>query len=218
MMDFYASLQPPLLPKGVEALLPFKEADVRLIMQTFYARYFADSHPRILLFGINPGRLGAGKTGIGFTDPIRLKEACGIDHHLDMLPEPSSVFIYDMINAFGGPEKFYSHFHFTSVSPIGYISKGLNANYYDTPELRQATHAFICQTIEKQLEMHVSREVAFCIGKGQNFKILKALNDEKYYFQRIESLPHPRWVMQYQYKNREQHKEHYLRLLGEALL
>lgn len=169
MMDFYASLQPPTLPNGVEALLPFKEAGVQKIMQSFYSKYFDDNNERILLFGINPGRLGAGKTGIGFTDPIRLKEVCGISHSLDLLPEPSSVFIYDMIKAFGGPEKFYRRFHFTSVSPIGYVSKGVNVNYYDTPELRKATEDFICQTIEKQISMHVSREVAFCIGKGQNF-------------------------------------------------
>jgi hypothetical protein len=167
MMQFYDALQAPELPSDILPLLPFKEESVRLFMKQFYHQYFSDSNPRVLLFGINPGRLGAGVTGIGFTDPIRLQEVCGITHNLDLKPEPSSVFVYNMIEAFGGPEHFYRHFHFTSVSPVGYVSNGVNVNYYETTELRNATEAFIVESIKKQIHMPVNRKVAFSVGKDK---------------------------------------------------
>lgn len=216
MLSFFQQLNVPELPDGIKPLLPFREPDVLKIMEQFYGKYYGDNHPRILLFGINPGRLGAGKTGIGFTDPIRLKEQCGIDHDIELKPEPSSVFMYDMINAFGGPKTFFSHFHFTSVSPVGYIKDGLNFNYYDTPELRKATADFVVDTIRQQAEMNTTNQVAFSIGKGVNFKILKQLNDTHGFFERIEVLPHPRWVMQYKYKTKSLYLEEYLDKLAAA--
>lgn len=216
MLTFFKQLKEPKLPEQIEPLLPFRDPEVLNIMEQFYGRFFSDTKPRILLFGINPGRLGAGKTGIGFTDPIRLKEQCGIDHNIDMKPEPSSVFMYDMIDAFGGPEQFYAHFHFTSVSPVGYIKDGLNFNYYDTPALRKATADFVIKTIREQADMNVTNEVAFSIGKGTNFKILKKLNDTHGFFDRIEVLPHPRWVMQYKYKTKSIYLDEYIQKLAAA--
>jgi hypothetical protein len=43
------------------------------ICSSFYQKYYADNKKRSLIIGINPGRFGAGVTGIPFTDPIRLK-------------------------------------------------------------------------------------------------------------------------------------------------
>ncbi|NJK87700.1 MAG: DUF4918 family protein [Bacteroidales bacterium] len=63
-----------------------------------------------MILGINPGRHGAGVTGITFTDTKRLWEKCGIKAEGRVTHEPSSVFFYEIIDAFGGVEKFYSHF------------------------------------------------------------------------------------------------------------
>lgn len=216
MLFFFQQLNVPELPDGIEPLLPFRQPEVLKILEQFYNRYYKDSNPRILLFGINPGRLGAGKTGIGFTDPVRLKEQCGIDHDIPLKSEPSSVFMYDMIDAFGGPQKFYSHFHFTSVSPVGYVKDGLNFNYYDTPVLRKATADFVVDTIRQQVAMNSNTEVAFSIGKGTNFKILKELNKTHGFFKHIEVLPHPRWVMQYKYKTKSLYLDEYLQKLAGA--
>lgn len=215
MLSFFENLEPPELPEGVVPMLPFQDPQILEIMDRFYLKFYNDDAARTLLFGINPGRLGAGKTGIGFTDPVRLKEQCGIDHHLDLKAEPSSVFMYEMIDKFGGVEAFYNRFHFTSVSPVGYIHNGVNFNYYDTPALKKATLPFIVTCIQHQLTMNVNRRVAFSIGKGKNFKILQKLNDQYGFFERIETLPHPRWVMQYRYKNKDSFMDDYLERLLE---
>lgn len=209
MLGFFDELEAPVLPDGVVPMLPFKDTEVLQLMTRFYHQFYNDGAPRCLLFGINPGRLGAGKTGIGFTDPVRLKEQCGIDHHLELKAEPSSVFMYEMIEKYGGVKAFYSRFHFTSVSPVGYVHKGINCNYYDTPALKKATFPFIVKCIEKQMQMNVNKQVAFSVGKGKNFEILQKLNNQYGFFERIETLPHPRWVMQYRYKSREQYFEQY---------
>lgn len=215
ILNFYNQLQVPDLPESIVPLLPFRQSEVKDIMEQFYHKFYHDEALRILLFGINPGRLGAGKTGVGFTDPVRLKQECGIEHHLEMKPEPSSIFMYDMINAFGGPEIFFKHFHFTSVCPIGFTRKGVNFNYYDTTDLQNAVLPFIKQCIDDQVQHPVNTAVAFCIGKGKNYKILDSLNQKHQWFERIEVLPHPRWILQYQRKNLQLHLDDYLIRLGQ---
>lgn len=217
ILDFYHHLEPPSLPDGVEALLPFRDPEVRGYMEQFYLRFYNDDHPRILLFGINPGRLGAGKTGVGFTDPIRLREECGIEHNLEMKPEPSSVFMYEMIRQFGGPEKFFRYFHFTSVSPIGFIRNGINFNYYDAPDLLVAMDSLIRDSIAQQVHHPVNKGTAFSIGKGKNIKYLTGLNKQHQWFDSLKTLPHPRWVVQYQHKNMQNHIDHYLKELNDLI-
>ena len=66
--------------------------------------------------GINPGRFGGGLTGISFTDPVALKKYCGIDNQLRNKEELSSKFVYEVINHFGGVNKFFSKvFSFCSL-------------------------------------------------------------------------------------------------------
>lgn len=217
-MAFYRDLELPSLPEEVEPLLPFREKEVIDVMQKFYDRYYNDQQYRVLLFGINPGRFGAGITGLGFTDPVQLQNVCGIEHPFAMRPETSSVFIYEMIEAFGGPTLFYRHFHFSAVSPVGFVTNGKNFNYYDTPEVMEATRPFIVETIRRQLKMPVRSDVAFSVGKGKNFEVLQKLNDAHGFFDRIEALPHPRWVMQYRYRRKPEFVEQYVQRLGDAAL
>jgi hypothetical protein len=70
------------LVDGIEILYPFSDKAVMKVCHSFYEKYYADNKKRSLIIGINPGRFGAGVTGIPFTDPIRLKECCGISHSL----------------------------------------------------------------------------------------------------------------------------------------
>jgi len=58
------------LPKGVEVLNPFKNKTTVELAEIFYNKYYADTNPRKLLLGINPGSLGGGVTGVPFTDPL----------------------------------------------------------------------------------------------------------------------------------------------------
>ena len=73
------------------------------VVKHFFEKFYSDNNPRRLLLGINPGRFGAGITGVNFTAPKQLKENCGIDHAWKKSSELSAEFIYDMITAYGGP-------------------------------------------------------------------------------------------------------------------
>ena len=90
------------LPQGIEWLLPYSDEETRKCMSLFYNQFYNDRHSRTFILGINPGRFGAGLTGVPFTDPIRLKQL-GIENSFPAKPELSSVFVYEMIAACGGP-------------------------------------------------------------------------------------------------------------------
>src|SRR5688572_18988998 len=61
------------LPDGVGVMNPYANAACIEVCKNFYARYYDDDRKRFLILGINPGRYGAGITGIPFTDPIKLE-------------------------------------------------------------------------------------------------------------------------------------------------
>jgi hypothetical protein len=201
------------LPGGTEVMNPYIRKEVRQGVETFYKKYYPGDTPRTFLLGINPGRFGAGITGISFTDPIRLEKVCGIPNPFEKKQEISSVFIYDMIKAYGGPEKFYGNFYITAVCPLGFVKDGKNINYYDVRELQEAVTPFIVSTLREQIAFGANREKAFCIGEGKNYKFLLKLNREHHFFDKILPLPHPRFVMQYRYKKREEYVQRYLEVL-----
>src|SRR4051812_18826596 len=91
------------LPAGIRIMNPFKEfSQTHKIAEAFYHKYYNDTKSRHMILGINPSRLGAGLTGIPFTDPKKLMSECQIAYTGKVTHEPSSVFIYEMIKAFGG--------------------------------------------------------------------------------------------------------------------
>ncbi len=204
ILDFYFSLQKPTdLPEGIEVIFPFEHTETRRVMELFYRKYYSDDRCRTLLFGINPGRFGAGLTGVGFTDPILMEEKCGIANNLPKQSELSARFICEVVDAYGGPERFYGDFLFTTVLPYGLLKEGKNYNYYDDKETRSYFEPIIIESIQKQMAYpHVSRTIA-TIGQGENLDVLKKLNKRYHFFDHIEVLPHPRWVMQYRRKQKE---------------
>src|SRR5699024_1658754 len=116
IIDLVSQLTPDFsLPEGVSVMHPYKNKKVKEIAASFYQRFYSDNNPRILIFAINPGRLGAGITGVPFTDPVRLKEICGIENELPSKKELSGGFIYEMIAAYGGVKAFYGKFMLTSL-------------------------------------------------------------------------------------------------------
>lgn len=201
VLDFHFSLKPDWkLPKGFEIIYPFGQADTQKSMRAFYQKYFEDSKPRKFLFGINPGRFGAGVTGIAFTDPFHLKEHCGIDSPFPKRKELSSIFIYELINSMGGPQNFYNKYYITSVCPLGFLTKGINCNYYDDLKLQEKVLPRIIENIATQIDFGMEGSKAYCLGMGKNFKFLKKLNQENNFFSEVIPLPHPRWVLQYKRK------------------
>jgi len=200
------------LPRGVEVLNPYTDPTVRAICQTFYHRYYADSGPRTLIMGINPGRFGGGVTGVPFTDPIALT-SLDIPHSLAPRQELSSAFVYAVIEAFGGAAPFFAQFYISSVSPLGFTKAGKNLNYYDDPKLPQVLRKFMLYSLQTQLDWGLRREACFCLGEGENFKFLKKLNQEHHFFDEVIPLPHPRFVMQYRRKQLPEYVLRYTELL-----
>ena len=198
------------LPEEVAVMNPFKDKDTFNICKKFYHKYYNDNNPRHLILGINPGRFGGGITGIPFTDPLRLASVCGIENDFQKKQELSSVFIYEMIASFGGAESFYNKFYISSISPLGFTKNNKNLNYYDDRNLELSLKQFIVENINLQLNFGISRDVAFCLGEGENFKYLSKLNKEMKFFDKVIPLPHPRFIMQYRLKRKDEYIEHYL--------
>lgn len=68
LLQYYQQLEPPYpLPDGVEVLFPQQDKAVMKLVEQFLLKFYDDTRPRKLMLGINPGRLGAGLTGINFT-------------------------------------------------------------------------------------------------------------------------------------------------------
>jgi len=188
------------LPPGVKVMNPYRDETASHLSGLFFKKYYNDVNSRTLILGINPGRLGGGLTGIPFTDPVKLETICGIPNNLPKKVELSADFIYSMIAAFGGAEKFYATFYISGVSPLGFTKENKNLNYYDIKELQQAISGFIVDCLEKQLSFSINKEYCFCLGEGTNYKFLQDLNKKHNFFKTIIPLPHPRFIMQYRRK------------------
>ncbi|HZL77145.1 MAG TPA: uracil-DNA glycosylase family protein [Bacteroidales bacterium] len=213
-LDFNGSL-----PEGISVMNPFRNNPRAMaVVSQFYRNFYSDNKERRLILGINPGRFGAGVTGIPFTDTVRLKEKCGL-----VIPglksfETSSVFIYEMIDKYGGPEKFYSDFYISSVSPLGFTLAGkggkeTNYNYYDSKQLTEAIKDFAVLSLKQQLAFGIKRDVCFCLGTGKNFKYLTGMNDELRFFKEIVPLEHPRFIMQYKSGEKNSYINRYIEKL-----
>jgi len=201
------------LPAGSEILNPYENPAVKDIVNDFFTSFFDDQEDRVILLGINPGRFGAGITGITFTDPIRLEEDCQIPNGFEKRAELSSRFIYEVISSYGGCQAFYQRFFLSAISPLGFVRDGKNLNYYDERDLEDALGDFIESTLRDQLDLGIRRDKAICLGEGKNMKYLERLNRELKLFGEIIPLPHPRWVMQYRFRRKEEFIGKYLEVL-----
>jgi hypothetical protein len=201
IIRFYNGLNPDFqLPAGIEILQPYAQLQVKPVIEHYYNRFYGDNQSKIFLFGINPGRLGGGITGIPFTDPVQLTRL-GIQHEFDQKQELSSSFVYSFIEAYGGIELFAKDFFLTATCPIGFTTKGKNYNYYDNPSLESATSPWIVKSLHDQIAAGANRTIAVSIGEGSNFNYLKKVNQAEKLFDELIALPHPRWIMQYRRKS-----------------
>ena len=204
------------LPPGIRVMNPYRESEETMrIATSFYDKYYADNEPRSIILGINPGRLGAGVTGVPFTDSKRLVSECEIPYSGKTTHEPSSVFVYEMIHVFGGPEAFYKKFYINSICPLGFTKsskegKEKNYNYYDSIELMSSVKDFVIDNIEKQIALGVRTDTCFCFGAGKNESYLRKLNQEHHFFKKIIALEHPRFIVQYRSANKRFYIDKYI--------
>lgn len=210
------------LPPEIGIMNPFKENGcATLASSIFYKKFYNDHSRRGIILGINPGRFGAGITGVPFTDPLHLAASCGI--HVpgcQKAREPSSQFIYEVIEAYGGVEKFYGKWYINSVCPLGFIKikngdKRVNYNYYDNKSLEKAATPFIMATLPQQIAFGIHTGACFCLGMGKNTDYLKTLNKKHKYFGEIVPLEHPRYIMQYKNAEKDKYVKKYVSILRE---
>jgi hypothetical protein len=203
------------LHKGIQVMNPFRQnQEVLPISALFYQKFYGDTRRRKLILGINPGRLGAGVTGIPFTDTKRLSDICKIEIRSVVSHEPSSVFIYEMIERYGGVEKFYQDYYITSLSPLGFIERNtkgnwVNCNYYDYPQLFEQTEAFIVSSLKRQIGFGLDTRNCIVLGK-KNAKYLRIINEREGLFGTITVLDHPRYIVQYKSREKDSYLDEYL--------
>lgn len=221
---FAFNLKGAKLPAHIGVLDPFHgghAAQIRGMVAEFHHRYYADERPRMLMLGINPGRLGAGSTGICFTDTKRCEADLGIAVHGMRTHEPSSDFFYRVVRAAGGAHAFYGHVYVQALCPLGFTRIGpkgtpVNLNYYDDAALQQAITPKVAQWVQDLIATGLRTDVMCCIGTGKNLAYLNKLNAAHGFFGRILPLEHPRFVMQYRYKQVDTYIHRYLAALEQA--
>lgn len=220
VLQFYKQLSyTEKLPHDIRIMNPFQDnPEILSIAALFYNKFYHDHHQRKLILGINPGRLGAGATGIPFTDTKRLQEICGIKIESINTYEPSSVYIYDLIHQYGGADKFYNDFYIGAVCPLGFVEKNnkqhwVNCNYYDSLELFEATEHFIIISLKQQIDFGIDTNTCFVLGK-KNAKFLQQINNKEKLFRSIVALDHPRYIQQYKSKQKDLYIAEYLSKLA----
>lgn len=205
------------LPLGVEVMNPYKEKSVRECFRGFLDAFFDDTKKRVLILGINPSRFGAGITGVAFTDPVALAKFCGIPNAMGDTRELSSTFVYQVVERWGGPERFYGDFFLTATCPLGFTKNGVNYNFYDDPALQKAVTPFIVRSLRAQIAFGGRADVVVVLGTGKLKKYVEDLNAEHGFFKRIIALEHPRFIMQYKRKKVPVYVKKYVDTLSKAL-
>ena len=208
------------LPEGFQVLNPYLDnPETMEVMQAFYQKYYNDNHIRKFIIGINPSRHGAGVTGVPFTDTKRLENVCGITMHSAHTHEVSSVFMYDMIDYYGGAKAFYNRFYINSPFPLAIVreTKGgqcLNANYYDDKALFVDVKDFMIESLKKHISMGLDTSEVFVLGK-KNAEFISKLNAEAKLFDKLSVLEHPRYIQQYKSKEKQFYIDKYMLALNQ---
>ncbi|MEO2077381.1 MAG: uracil-DNA glycosylase family protein [Bacillus sp. (in: firmicutes)] len=159
--------------QGISVLTGFVD-NVHLV-RDFYESCYKNDNRRIVLCGINPGRLGAGKTGVPFLDYLSLSKLLnGIDNKDSEL---SAKFIFSIIESIG-IERFFDHVYLTNISWFGFVKGNKNVNYYELGEelQREFTYGFIkeMEIIQPQVIIPLSKKVKKTLMQMKKENLLDA--------------------------------------------
>ena len=223
VIDFNSALHyPDKLPPGFQVINPFMDnPETKEVSQQFYRKFYHDYNKRKFIIGINPSRHGAGVTGVPFTDTKRLESICGIKMQSARTHEVSSVFIYEMIDQFGGAQSFYEQFYINSPFPLAIVretkdGKWLNANYYDHPVLYETLKDYMIMTLKEHINLGLDTSEVFVLGK-KNAQFIHKLNKEAKLFGSLKVLDHPRYIQQYKFKEKQIYIDKYILTLNDML-
>ena len=196
--SFLTSLQFDVpLPEGFAVLDPYRDKAVVDVVQQFCARYYTGNHLRLPIWGINPGRFGAGVTGLSFTDPHALRHDLELDTSIQGRREPSADFIYRVISAYGGATTFYHDVYMSALSPLGFIKDGVNINFYDDAVLTRDIVPFVVDCMRRQTSMGLRDDVCIVLGTGKLKTFMERHIRPQMPYTTVHYLEHPRFIMQY---------------------
>ena len=121
---------------------------IKKITNAFYKKYYNDNNKRYLILDSSPARKSTTTTGVPFEDANYRYKETGIMIEKFYINSSSSNFLYDVMEQYGGCEKFYKDFFMSFVCPLGLVnvnSKGneVNANYYESKKLENVLYDFI---------------------------------------------------------------------------
>ena len=196
-----------------------KKDDIQKITKKFYNKFYKDNNKRRLILGSNPVRKGTAITGLPYEDANHLNKITGISIEEFNINKSSSNFLYEVIEKYGGSDKFYNDFYMNFVFPFGITktnSKGneINCNYYENKKLQTKLYNYIVDFINELLKLNIDTSVCYCIGSEENYKFLSEINNKYRFFKEIVPLEHPRYIMQYNSKNKEEYLKKYLEVLS----
>ena len=223
VIDFNRNLHyPDKLPPGFQVINPFLDnPETMEVAQQFYHKFYNDFNKRKFIVGINPSRHGAGVTGVPFTDTKRLESICDIKMQSAYTHEVSSVFMYEMIDQFGGAKAFYDQFYINSPFALAIVRKNkegkwLNANYYDHPILYETLKDYMISTLKEHINLGLDTSEVFVLGI-KNAKFIDKLNKEAKLFGSLKILEHPRYIQQYKFKEKQVYIDKYILTLNDLL-
>lgn len=129
MLNFYNKIKKlnELKKENVSVLNEFIKNEK--FIRKFYEEYVDCNigNIKVVMCGINPGRYGAGKTGIPFIDFDSLSELLPGVQRNDS--ERSAKFFYSVIKEYGA-KKFYYNIYVTNICSVGFEKDNKNYNYY----------------------------------------------------------------------------------------
>ena len=168
--DFYKSIQNDLEVKEklerekITILYGFIEN--RELVRLYYQAFYISKTPRIVLCGINPGKNGAGKTGIPFID---FNGASELFPNVDQDDkERSAQFILSVISEIG-KMKFHKNVYMTNLSWFGFIQDNKNMNYFDLPTPLESvfTDSFLSEMeiVRPKMIIPLSKDVEQALNK-----------------------------------------------------
>ena len=150
---------------------------IKEITNAFYKKYYNDHNKRYLILGSSPARKGTATTGIPYEDASHLYKETGIMIDNFYINKSSSDFLYDVMEQYGGCEKFYKNFFMSFVCSLGIVnvnSKGneVNSNYYENKKLENALYNFIVDSLKNRLLLELKHLYVIVqeVEKILNFK------------------------------------------------
>lgn len=202
------------LPDGIQVLKPYETPEVRRVVQEFCRKYYSGVRPRLGIWGINPGRFGAGITGLPFTDPPALNSLLGIASTLEGRRELSAEFIGMVIEEYGGPFRFYADVYLGALSAFGFVSNGKNINFYDDANLSSDIVPFVRKTVQTITGFGLYGGYGLFLGSGALQRFVQRNLGDVFGGMQTDALDHPRYIMQYKRKQIGEYVKRYVNAIA----